>query len=259
MQPTLVALQSQNTKAQLISEIVCLDNEASAYFSFQGKYNPIISDVEYAKPKIAVGDAIYTGQNPGLPDRPFGKIYRKDAKIWAHKDLARITFRAAEILHGQKGWNLKAMDCLRTIEGQEGMQSVVKQNNWPEFYVSSPGSGAHPRAMAIDLVPVEAATGKIIDMGSAFDHFGDKSGRSSPDLTQTQKQNRDTLNVAMLCAAGELGMAQDLELLASEWWDFRFKKERWSHYPALSDLDLPNEMRMTDGYYSHDVKGYAFG
>jgi D-alanyl-D-alanine dipeptidase len=254
MWPIAVASQPQNPNAQLISEIVPFDKEASAYFSLQGKHNPIISDVEYAKPEIAVDDANYTGQNPGLPDRPFGKIYREDAKIWAHKDLAIISFRAAEILHTEKGWNLKVMDCLRTIEGQEGMQSVVKQNNWPEAYVSSPGSGAHPRAMAIDLVPVDATTGKEIDMGSAFDHFGDKSGRNSPDLTETQKQNRDALNVAMLRAAGELGIVQDLELLASEWWDFRFKKQRWSQHPALSDLDLPNEMRMTDRHYSRDSK-----
>lgn len=244
-----VATQSQDPKAQLISEIVPLDKEANAYFSFRHKHNPIISDVEYAKPQIAVGDPAYTGQNPDLPDRPFGKIYREGAKIWVHKDLAKITLHAAEILYAEKGWDLKVMDCLRTIEGQEGMQSVVKQNNWSEDYVSSPGSGAHPRAMAIDLVPVDAVTGKVIDMGSAFDHFGDKSGRNSPDLTETQKQNRNALNSAMLRAANELGMGQDLELLASEWWDFRFNKERWSQYPALSDLDLPNEMRMTDRHY----------
>ena len=239
---------SNSPIAALVAELVPIDKAARAYFGAKGAHNPIISDLEYAKEPVAPESADYRAQNPGIPDYPFGKLYSGSAIISAHHDLAAITVRAAEILYEEQGWNVKVMDCLRTIEAQEGMVKVVKANGWSEDYVSSPGTGPHPRGMAIDLVPVDAKTGALIDMGTEFDHFGERSNRDFAGLTDGQKHNREKLNDAMTRAASNLGMKDDLEMLPSEWWDFRFKKERFEAHPALSDKDLPNAMRLTDHY-----------
>ncbi len=235
----------------LVQHLVDIERMAASYFSTKKIFNPIIIDLEYSKPSVPVGGDGYVAQNDGLPDRVFGAIYRHNAKLWAHERLARITIRAAEILYNKQGWNLKIIDCLRTIEGQEAMQRVVQENGWSEEYVSPPGAGAHPRAMAIDIVPVDASSGELIDMGSAFDHFGVRSNRDfvkfCDDDIENSKiiANRKALDDAMLLAADEFGVKQEFYLLPSEWWDYRFSEDVWSQYAPLSDKELPENMRLT--------------
>lgn len=237
-------------KKTLIQSLVNIEFEAKAYFAKRKMQNPVVIDVEYAKPSIAIGDAAYLGQNAGLPDRIFGAIYKKDAAIWVHRDLAQITLRAAELLFKQHGWHLKIMDSLRVIEAQAAMQAVAKANGWSEDYVSAPGGGAHPRAMAIDIVPIDANTAALIAMGSYFDHFESLSNRdftnfsSDAEVNARILSNRKALDEAMLQAAEEMQMKDQLYLLPSEWWDYRFTEEIWSQYPPLSDADLPKEMQL---------------
>jgi len=237
-------------KKKLINQLINIEVEAVAYFSAKSMANPIIIDLEYSKASIPIGAKGYVGQNDGLPDRAFGKIYHDNARLWVQQDLANITLRAAEILFEHHNWKLKVMDSLRVIEAQEAMQSVVKENNWSEDYVSPPGAGAHPRAMAIDIVPLDAVSGADVDMGSAFDHFGTRSNRDFVDFCNDVEKNskitsnRRALVEAMLMAADELGLIDKLYFLPSEWWDYRFTEDVWSQYPALSDADLPEHMRI---------------
>ncbi|MFZ4762246.1 MAG: M15 family metallopeptidase [Alphaproteobacteria bacterium] len=236
----MTIIQKKNNP--LISNLISLENAAAIFF--QGRHNPVVIDLEYKKSPIAVGAAGYQQQNDGLPDHPFGAIYHPQSQLWAEKNLAAITLRAAELLYDKHGWCLKIMDCLRPIEAQQAMVAIAESNGWSSDYVSRPGFGPHPRAMAIDLVPIEAITSNEIDMGSPFDHFSSRSHRNFSGLTPAQQQNRDLLNTAMQQAAEEKNMGNDLELLASEWWDFRFTAAYWQNHPAISEMDLPTAMKM---------------
>jgi D-alanyl-D-alanine dipeptidase len=112
---------------------------------------------------------------------------------------------------------------------------------------SPPGKGGHPRGMAIDII-LETADGAILDMGTAFDYLTpdpaiNPAHRDFAGISDTAKRNRRILEDFMVAAAKDLG--QPLLPLPAEWWDFRFPKAVLEQYKAISDLDLPPQMRMT--------------
>ena len=76
----------------------------------------------------------------------------------------------------------------------------------------------HTRGSTIDLTLFDMKTGKEVDMGGTFDHFGIES---HPDykgnLTRAQLKNRQFLRDAM--------MKYGFKPLDSEWWHFTLKDE----------------------------------
>jgi D-alanyl-D-alanine dipeptidase len=114
--------------------------------------------------------------------------------------------------------------------------------------LSSPGSGAHPRGMAID-VSLEDEGGTLLDMGTDFDFLADDPNaeanpahRDHPNLDATTKKNRKMLDDAMFTAAATLGIP--LIGLPQEWWDYRLPLDIYSQYAPLRDSDLPEIMRL---------------
>lgn len=186
---------------------------------------------------------------PNHPNNHFGELYGPGADIWLHKDLAVVTVLAAEILNRQFGWVMCVLDGLRSIEAQEKMAS--KGFN-PEL-VSVPGTGAHPRAMAVD-VEVCDAKGELVDMGTPFDHFAldmsnNSAGRGYIDFGNGARvmevcQNRNRLETAFLLAAHSCG--RFVLPLPQEWWDFREPEVRWSRFEAWSEKEMPNYMRQVE-------------
>jgi len=184
----------------------------------------------------------------------FGAIYRPDAKLWLHRDLSNIVLEAADRVHKAYGYRLVLYDGLRTIEAQERMvkSDIVKANpHWlqePGRLLSPPGTGAHPRAMAIDA-SLEDENGLLLDMGTVFDYLAENSSvehnpahREHPNLSEHIHRNRAILNNAMLGAAEKFEI--NLFPLPQEWWDFRFQATHYNQYAPLYDKDLPNEIRM---------------
>lgn len=214
------------------SELVALDD-------FAGKY-PVKVDLVYAK--------------PAHPDNMFKTgIYRKDARMWGHRDLVKIILRAAEICFEKTKYTFELKDCLRTVEAQELMREtdIVKANpHWleePNRLLSPPGKGGHPRGMAVDIVLVND-NGEEIDMGTPFDYLSpdranNPAARSYTQLAAQAFENRKILEDAMMRAAGEAG--RELLPLPQEWWDFRFPYDYSSLFEPIRDADLPPEMRMT--------------
>lgn len=123
---------------------------------------PIAIDVVYAK--------------ADHPDNLFKDLYSPHAEImWAHKDIAAITLKAAQICHHLYGWTMKINDCLRPVEAQEAMETY----GYDPSLVSLPGSGAHPRAMAIDIEPMDE-NGDRVYMGTSFDYFEQDATKGNP-------------------------------------------------------------------------------
>lgn len=90
------------------------------------------------------------------PPNIFGQIYAVDARLWLHRDLAKIVLAAATIANQRSGVSFVLYDGLRTSDAQAKMaeSAIVKANpQWMEEprLLSPPGSGAHPRGMAIDI------------------------------------------------------------------------------------------------------------
>lgn len=180
-------------------------------------------------------------------------IYRPDAQLWLHKDLARIVVKAAQILNQSHGYCLRLYDGLRTIEAQESMRLThrVRDNpHWltPPALLSSPGQGAHPRAMAIDLTVLHP-DGTPADMGTDFDYLAPHTGprdnpahRAYTNLSPDVIVRRTRLTQAMQDAAA--AFHTPLLPLAEEWWDYRLPSEITLAYAPLSENDLPHAMRL---------------
>ena len=202
-------------------------------------------------------DLAYAG-----PESFCGPVYRPDARLWLHEDLAAITLLAAHTLWKKHELRLIIYDGLRTVTAQEIMLEtpIVKANpHWlmgEGSVLSTPGKGGHPRGMAVD-VSLEDASGGLIDMGTAFDEF--PQGGSGPDTNRAHrdyaklgddiKNHRRILQDAMTDAARTLGM--HLLPLPVEWWDFRFYGDFVNEWEPLDDRDLPPQMRMTARHLSH--------
>jgi D-alanyl-D-alanine dipeptidase len=155
--------------------------------------------------------------------------------------------RAAAAANKQ-GFRFVLTDCLRTTDAQARMADtkIVQANpHWRDVLLSSPGKGAHPRAMAVDIL-LEDRNGDVIDMGVPLDYFStdpndNPAARDYPFPPRIQA-NRKLLEGLMVSSAQELG--HEILPLPSEWWDFRFPPSVYEQYAPLSDSDLPPEMKM---------------
>ncbi len=182
------------------------------------------------------------------------RIYRKDAKLIAHKDMAAIIIKATQLAYESFDLRLVVYDCLRTVDAQKAMlqtQRVRDNPHWLEEprLLSPPGAGAHPRGMAVD-VSLESLDGVLLDMGTPFDFLAESSAadknpahRNYPRLSDGVIVNRGMLDEVMFGAAEALNMP--LNGLPQEWWDYRFPSDVYEQYAPLADGDLPADMRMT--------------
>jgi len=185
----------------------------------------------------------------------FGEqIYRTGAKLWLHKDLAKIVIEASRRVFKETGGVLVLYDGLRVTNAQERMLETQRVKDNPQWLeeprlLSPPGAGGHPRGMAVD-VSIKDMHGKLFNMGTAFDFLAeDPAADSNPAHREYQHPetimgNRQLLNDVMLGAAQSLGLV--LEKLPQEWWDYRFPKSVYEQYAPLSDDDLPDHMKLMD-------------
>lgn len=185
-------------------------------------------------------------------------IYRKEARMWGHREFVPVILRAAEICHAETKLLFELKDCLRTVEAQEKIfaSSIVQAHpEWleePRLF-APPGKGGHPRGMAIDLILIDD-NGDAVEMGTPFDHMTENkadnpAARDYVDFGQGQAfndmvhKNRKILEESMMRAASELG--RELLPLPQEWWDFRFPHTYTATHAPVYDRDLPLEMRLT--------------
>ncbi len=181
------------------------------------------------------------------------QIYRPDARLWLYKDLATIILKAASVAQNKYQCRLILFDGLRTVEAQEKMlttRRAIENPHWlePPRLLSPPGSGAHPRGMAIDVSLIDA-TGTQLDMGTPFDEMCENaSAKHNPAhrkyalLPNEIQKNRAKLNDCIQSAAAEQKI--QLTLLDEEWWDFRLAADFYSGFSPIKETDLPVDMRL---------------
>lgn len=163
----------------------------------------IRSELRYAGPDNFVGADMYS---------PFDCA-------WLHRDAAAALERAAEALAASHpGLTLLVLDALRPQRVQERMWKALEPLGLTS-YLAHPARGSiHSFGMAVDVTLADAS-GRELDMGTAFD---DLTERSHPalehqmlergELREEHLRNRRRLRDAM-GAAGWRG-------INSEWWHF---------------------------------------
>lgn len=130
------------------------------------------------------------------------------------------------------GLGLKVFDCYRPTRAvahsirwaRDPSDTRRKADFYPSFekrdllrlgYISS--RSRHARGSTVDLTLVERASGREVDMGTGFDHFGPKSAYADRSLTLDQSANRARLRSVM--------QRHGFAPIAREWWHFTLRRE----------------------------------
>ena len=112
-----------------------------------------------------------------------------------------------------------------TINKKTFYPDVEKKNLFLEEYIAT--RSGHSRGSTVDLTIVDGNTGKPLNMGSAYDFFGEASWVDYQNITDRQKVNRELLQTIML----KYGFRN----YPKEWWHFTL---RWEPFPD-SYFDFP--------------------
>ncbi len=108
-----------------------------------------------------------------------------------------------------------AKDLNDTINKHKFYPNVKKRNLFKEEYIAS--RSGHSRGSTIDLTIIDGNTGIPLDMGSAYDFFGEESWVNHKNLSNKQRYNRQLLQTFML----KFGFRN----YSKEWWHFTLRGE----------------------------------
>lgn len=191
-------------------------------------------------------DLVYASKNH--PENIFkAELYHPSAHLSLHKDLAKIVIGAARTLYTNHQYILVLKDGLRTVDAEilatqtDAYQKNPQWREGPNVLLSKPGTGAHPRGMAID-VSLETIDGSPVDMGTVFDEMTEQSARDYAGFSSDTLERRAILETAFLEQAARLQLP--LLPLPAEWWDFRFPRSYYEQWLPLYDTDVPPPLKM---------------
>ena len=139
-------------------------------------------------------------------------------KCFLRPEVAEAIVKAQKQLQ-KKGYSLKMFDCYRPRPFQQRLWDKVPDDR----YVTNPKKGSmHNRGAAVDLTLMDK-NGKEVDMGTAYDFFGEKAYQTCTDLPKNVLENRALLNKTMESVG--------FKTIRTEWWHFSYTKKKY----ALSD------------------------
>jgi D-alanyl-D-alanine dipeptidase len=177
---------------------------------------PGIVDAQKTVPTLLV-ELKYATEDNFVGRNLYGDLNRCFLQVDAAEMLANA---AAHLARRNPGLRLLAYDCLRPRRVQLQMWEVVKGTR-QQGYVANPHSktgSIHNYGCAIDLTLSDAA-GKPLDMGTAFDHFGDEAQpRHESRLLAAGKLDHEALANRLLLR--EVMVRAGFYPLANEWWHF---------------------------------------
>jgi D-alanyl-D-alanine dipeptidase len=176
------------------------------------KMDPTIHlDVRYATSNNFTGRAVY-----------------RQARAFLQRPAAEALVRVGSSLR-EKGYGLLVFDGYRPWSVTKLFWEITPQDKRERGFVANPAKGSkHNRGAAVDLSMYELATGKEVDMPSAYDEFTDRAAPSYTGGTAEQRERRDLLRTEM----EKEGFTVD----TGEWWHFNYRG--WETYPIL---DIPFE------------------
>ena len=173
---------------------------------------PVEIELAYATPSNFTGEVVY-----------------RHARCYLHRDAFACLERAVR-LAAAIGCRLRVLDAFRPAEAQWRLWAHCPD---PE-YIADPRRGSpHSMGAAVDVTLVDEASGRALDMGSAFDDLRPISWHGDTDVSGTAQRNRHLL-LGLMSAAG-------FDFYQREWWHYQLFRPR-GRYPVLSDSVLPRRM-----------------
>jgi len=152
-------------------------------------------------------------------------VYRQ-ARAFLQRSAAQALVRVHRTL-SEKGYGLLVFDGYRPWSVTKIFWDSVRPEQ--RAFVADPKKGSkHNRACAVDLSLYDRATGKEVEMPSAYDETSERASPSYAGGTPEQSARRDLLRSAM--------EKEGFTVEPNEWWHFNYKD--WREYPIL---DIPFE------------------
>lgn len=185
------------------------------------KSQNILSTTESQNSSI-IGDTTFVNLKDYSRDFVYDMKYASDdnflkAKVYdcAECFLRLKTVKAlieANKVFVKKGFRIKIFDCYRPLDIQKRMWKIVSNPK----YVADPAKGSiHNRGGAVDITLVYSDTGKELDMGTAFDFFGEEASHNYLNISDEVKNNRKLLKKIMI--------KKGFNSFDSEWWHYNLK------------------------------------
>ena len=127
-------------------------------------------DIQQVAPDIRV-DLKYATKDNFIGANMYGQLRR----AYLHPNLAKALARAQQALTKERpGYRFLVYDAARPQSVQRRMYQAVAGTP-KKIYVAAPERGGrHNYGVAVDLTIVDTS-GKPLDMGSSFDHFGEEA------------------------------------------------------------------------------------
>ena len=164
-------------------------------------------DVRYATPNNLAKQAVYD-----------------EARAFLQRPAAEALLRAHVALR-EKGYGLLIFDGYRPWAVTKTFWDVTSGKQ--REFVADPKRGSkHNRGCAVDLSLYDLASGREVEMPSAYDEMSERSHPTYAGGTAAQRDARDLLRAAM----EKVGF----RIEPNEWWHFNYKD--WRAYPIL---DIP--------------------
>ena len=148
---------------------LCVVTASAQRFDSLMRVNGMV-DIQQIAPDIRV-DLKYATKDNFIGANMYGQLRR----AYLHPNLAKALARAQQALTKERpGYRFLVYDAARPQSVQRRMYQAVAGTP-KKIYVAAPERGGrHNYGVAVDLTIVDAS-GKPLDMGSPFDHFGEEA------------------------------------------------------------------------------------
>jgi D-alanyl-D-alanine dipeptidase len=164
-------------------------------------------DVRYATTNNFLGRAVYP-----------------EARAFLQREAADALLRAHHALR-EKGYGLLVFDAYRPWSVTRLFWDLTPRAK--RAFVANPRRGSkHNRGTAVDLTLYDLATGREVEMPSAYDEFSERAHPGYTGGGADARARRDLLRAAM--------EREGFTVEPNEWWHFNWKD--WRSYPIL---DVP--------------------
>ncbi len=149
-------------------------------------------------------------------------MYGRLRRAYLEKGFAQRLVRAQRLLSGERpGYRLRVYDAARPMSVQRAMYRLVAGTPLRIYVAPATKGGRHNYGVAVDLTIVDAS-GRVLDMGSPFDHFGEEShlGREEALVRQGKMSPEAVANRRLL---QRLMDRVGLRPYDKEWWHYQEK------------------------------------
>ena len=176
----------------------------------ESQNSSIISDTTFVNLKEYSRDFVYDMKYASDDNFLKAKVY-DCAECFLRLKTVKALIEANKVFV-KKGFRIKIFDCYRPLDIQKRMWKIVSNPK----YVADPAKGSiHNRGGAVDITLVYSDTGKELDMGTAFDFFGEEASHNYLNISDEVKNNRKLLKKIMI--------KKGFNSFDSEWWHYNLK------------------------------------